>query len=72
LRTRPLKQSVAAGKEHVLYLVDQRRAVDTDISFGLGLSYNFTRNLGVRAEWERFKLDDADADPLSIGIVWRF
>jgi OOP family OmpA-OmpF porin len=44
----------------------------TDISFGLGVGYNFTRNLGVRAEWERFKLDDADADLLSIGIVWRF
>lgn len=44
----------------------------TDISFGLGVSYNFTRSLGVRAEWERFKLDDADADLLSIGIIWRF
>jgi OOP family OmpA-OmpF porin len=44
----------------------------TDISFGIGLGYNFSRNLGVRAEWERFKLDDVDADLLSIGIVWRF
>ena len=44
----------------------------TDISFGLGVNYNFTRNLGVRAEWERFKLDDADADLISVGIVWRF
>lgn len=44
----------------------------TDISFGLGVGYNFTRNLGVRAEWERFKLDEADSDLLSIGIVWRF
>jgi OOP family OmpA-OmpF porin len=47
----------------------------TDLSFGIGVSYNFTRNLGVRAEWERFKVElfnDADADLLSIGIVWRF
>jgi OOP family OmpA-OmpF porin len=44
----------------------------TDISFGLGLNYQFTRNLGVRAEWERFKLDEADADLISVGIVWRF
>jgi OOP family OmpA-OmpF porin len=43
----------------------------TDISFGLGVGYNFTRSLGVRAEWERFRLDDADADLLSIGIIWR-
>lgn len=44
----------------------------TDISFGLGLNYQFTRNLGVRGEWERFKLDEADADLISVGIVWRF
>ncbi len=44
----------------------------TDISFGLGLNYQFTRNLGVRAEWERFKLDEADADLISVGIVWKF
>jgi OOP family OmpA-OmpF porin len=44
----------------------------TDISFGLGLNNQFTRNLGVRAEWERFKLDEADADLISVGIVWRF
>jgi len=44
----------------------------TDISFGLGVGYSFTGNLGVRAEWERFKTDDADADLLSIGLVWKF
>lgn len=47
----------------------------SDISFGLGVSYNFTRNLAVRAEWEKFKVElgaEADADLLSIGIVWRF
>lgn len=47
----------------------------TDISFGLGLGYNFTRNLGVRLEWERFKVEavsKADADLISLGVVWRF
>jgi OOP family OmpA-OmpF porin len=44
----------------------------TDISFGLGVGYNFTRNLGVRAEWELFKTDDADASLISIGVLWRF
>jgi OOP family OmpA-OmpF porin len=43
-----------------------------DVSFGVGVSYNFTRNLGVRAEWEMFKTDDADATLLSVGVVWRF
>jgi OmpA-OmpF porin, OOP family len=44
----------------------------TDLSFGVGVSYNFTRNLGLRAEWEMFKTDEADATLLSIGAVWRF
>jgi OOP family OmpA-OmpF porin len=48
------------------------QADGTDISFGLGVGYNFTRNLGVRAEWERFKLDDVDATLISLGVVWRF
>ncbi|HWM42885.1 MAG TPA: outer membrane beta-barrel protein [Burkholderiales bacterium] len=44
-----------------------------DLSFGVGLSYNFTRNLGVRAEWEMFqKVSDADASLVSVGLLWRF
>ena len=44
----------------------------TDVSFGVGVNFNFTQNLGVRAEWERFALDEVDADLISIGIQWRF
>ena len=44
----------------------------TDVSFGIGVNYNFTRNLGVRAEWEMFTTDEADATLLSVGVVWRF
>lgn len=44
----------------------------TDVSFGIGASYSFTRNLGVRAEWELFKTDNADATLLSIGVLWKF
>jgi OOP family OmpA-OmpF porin len=44
----------------------------TDVSFGVGLGYNFSRNLGVRAEWEMFKTDDADASLISVGVLWRF
>jgi OOP family OmpA-OmpF porin len=44
----------------------------TDLSFGVGVSYNFTRNLGVRAEWERFESSDADASLITIGLLWRF
>lgn len=44
----------------------------TDISFGIGVGYNFTRNLGVRAEGELFKTDDTDASLISLGILYRF
>ena len=44
----------------------------TDVSFGVGASYSFTRNLALRAEWEMFKTDDADATLLSAGVVWKF
>ena len=43
-----------------------------DLLFGLGVAYSLSRRLGVRAEWERFKLDDASADLLSVGLVWSF
>jgi OOP family OmpA-OmpF porin len=44
----------------------------SDVSFGAGVSYRFTRHLAARAEWERFKLDDVDADLLSVGLLYKF
>ena len=43
----------------------------TDLSLGIGASYNFTKNFAVRAEWERFKAV-GDIDLLSIGAVYKF
>jgi len=43
-----------------------------DVSFGIGASYDFTRQFTVRAEWERFKLESADADLVSVGVLFRF
>jgi len=43
----------------------------SDVSYGIGASLNFTRNLGIRVEWERFKAV-GDIDLLSIGVVFRF
>ena len=48
------------------------KADGTDLMFGVGLGYQFSRNLGVRAEYEMFAADEADAGLVSIGIVWRF
>jgi OmpA-OmpF porin, OOP family len=42
-----------------------------DLTYGVGIAYNFTPNLALRAEWERFKAVD-DIDLLSIGIAFKF
>lgn len=44
----------------------------TDLSFGFGANYNFTKQIGARAEWERFDASDADADLLSVSVIFKF
>jgi OOP family OmpA-OmpF porin len=47
---------------------------ENGFTFGIGLRYDVMRNLGVRAEWQRYNEIDGelDADVLSIGVIWRF
>ena len=50
---------------------------DTNIKFGAGLQYDFNPAFGMRAEAERYRIDDAvgsksDVDVLSVGLVYRF
>jgi OmpA-OmpF porin, OOP family len=52
---------------------------NTDFFFGLGVGYDFTRNLGIRAEWEKFKkvgdkdeTFQGDVDFYSLGFIYRF
>lgn len=50
---------------------------DTNYKFGFGLQYDFTESLGMRAEAERYRINDAvghrsDVDMLSLGLVYRF
>lgn len=40
----------------------------TDLSFGFGVNYNFTKQIGARAEWERFDVAEVDADLLSLTL----
>ena len=50
----------------------------TRLRAGLGLRYDFTRTLGVKAEFERQAplgasfASEAEADHLSVGLLWRF
>lgn len=44
----------------------------TDLTYGVGAQYDITRNLGARAQWQRYDSDPTEVDLLSIGIVYRF
>jgi OOP family OmpA-OmpF porin len=43
----------------------------TDLTYGIGVQYDFSQQLGVRAEWQRYDFDAA-VDVMSIGVVFRF
>ena len=49
---------------------------DTTAKYGLGVQYDFTPQLGLRGEWERYRLKPvtgkADADMYSIGVNYQF
>lgn len=44
----------------------------SDVVYGLGASYNFSQNLSLRGEWERYNFGDSDVDLLSVGLAWAF
>ena len=51
---------------------------NTDLTFGVGARFDFTRNLGVRAEWQKYQdmgggvIGEGDVDVVSVGLLWRF
>jgi OOP family OmpA-OmpF porin len=44
---------------------------DTAITFAIGAQFDFSRNLGIRASWQKYDTDP-EVDWLSVGVVWRF
>lgn len=48
----------------------------TAVAWGLGAGYEFTKNLGIRGEWERFRGEfrgaKGDVDLLSVGVKYTF
>ncbi len=60
-------------------LLGDHAARNTRWRYGLGVRYDFTKALGVRAELERYSLGlgspfagDVDADQVTVGLSWRF
>jgi len=63
--------------------VDTGSKTTTGLTYGLGAGYDFNRNLGLRAEWQRYSKmkarndatgveDDGDVDAMTIGVLYRF
>ncbi|MDD2919484.1 outer membrane beta-barrel protein [Rhodoferax sp.] len=66
-----------AGTGAVNVLDPSPSARDTNLKVGLGVQYAFTEALSLRAEIERYRINDAvgnkgDIDLASIGLVYRF
>jgi len=62
-------------------VVTSNSEADTDLewSLGLGAQYNFTKNVGMRVEWERYfnvgdatTTGEADVDLITAGVVFKF
>lgn len=66
-----------SGTGAVLVNNPDSRERDTNYKLGLGLQYDFTKAFGMRAEAERYRINDAvgnkgDIDLLSLGVIYRF
>lgn len=66
-----------AGYGEVIVQNPERSAHAGNYKFGFGLQYAVTKSLGLRAEAERYRVDDAvgnkgDIDLYSVGLVFRF
>lgn len=42
----------------------------TDVTYGLGLQYDFNRNLSARLEWQRY--NNIDVDTFGVAALWTF
>jgi OOP family OmpA-OmpF porin len=48
-----------------------RKDDGTDVSYGVGVAYNFTPQLALRGEWEKLKAHD-DIDFMSVSMAFKF
>ena len=51
---------------------------NTDLTLGVGLKFDITRNISLRGEWQRYldvgseDIGESDIDVLSLGVLFRF
>lgn len=67
-----------SGTLGTISVTDNDKETNTDLTFAFGVKFDITRNLGVRAEWQRYldvgggDIGEDDIDVLSVGLVYRF
>jgi OOP family OmpA-OmpF porin len=66
-----------AGTGAVVVLNPNPTKRETNYKYGAGLQYDFTRSFGMRAEVERYRINDAvgnkgDVDLASVGVLFKF
>jgi OmpA-OmpF porin, OOP family len=44
----------------------------TDLTFGFGARWNFTKSLAGQVQWQRYDVSDADVDVIGVGVLFRF
>jgi len=44
---------------------------DIELTYGFGVQWDFTRNLGFRAGWQRYDAD-SEVDYINVGVIWKF
>lgn len=67
----------ASGTGAIVVLVPASSKREFNYKAGLGAQYDFTKVVGVRAEWEHYRISDgffgkADVDIFSAGLLFRF
>jgi OOP family OmpA-OmpF porin len=51
---------------------------NTDLTYGIGLRWDFTKNLGARLEYQVYSdvgggdIGESDAEVISLGVIWKF
>jgi opacity protein-like surface antigen len=45
---------------------------ETELTFGVGGQFDFSRNMGLRVQWQRYDTDPDEIDVLSVGVVFKF
>lgn len=66
-----------AGSGAVVVLQSGLKDSDTNFKVGVGLGYEFSKNVGIRGEWERLRVADGfggngDLDLVSVSLRFRF